>query len=73
MKSQLFDVAVFDSLDDSNAEVLHGSLTWDEALALANSLWESKEYFGVEIIHTDDDNMEPIVWIRSKGETNKTH
>ena len=62
-----FDVAVFDSLDDSDAEVLHGSLPWEEALTLAQSLWTGGKHFGVEIIDCDENNMEPIVWIKSRN------
>ena len=61
-----FDVAVFDSEDDSNAEVIEGSLPWDKASKLAQKLFDSGKYYGVEIIDCDEDNMEPIVWIETK-------
>ena len=62
----VFDVAVFDSEDDSNAEVIEGSLPWDKASKLAQKLYDSGKYYGVEIIDCDPDNMEPIVWIETK-------
>ena len=62
----VFDVAVFDSEDDSNAEVIEGSLPWDKASKLAKKLFDSGKYYGVEIIDCDPDNMEPIVWIETK-------
>jgi hypothetical protein len=61
-----FDVAVFDSDDDSNAEVIEGSISWDEAFDLANMLFNSGKHYGVEIIDCDPDNMESIVWIKTK-------
>jgi len=63
---ETFDVAVFDSDDDSNAEVIEGSISWDEAFDLANMLFNSGKYYGVEIIDCDPDNMESIVWIKIK-------
>ena len=62
----MFDVAVFDSEDDSNADVIEGSLPWDKASKLAQKLFASGKYYGVEIIDCDPDNMEPIVWIETK-------
>jgi hypothetical protein len=62
----VFDVAVFDSEDDSNADVIEGSLPWDKASKLAQKLFASGKYYGVEIIDCDPDNMEPIVWIETK-------
>jgi hypothetical protein len=61
----VFDVAVFDSVD-SNSEVIEGSLHWDKASKLAQKLYDSGKYYGVEIIDCDPDNMEPIVWIVTK-------
>ena len=61
-----FDVAVFDSDDDSNAEVIEGSISWDEAFDLANTLFDSGKHYGVEIIDCDPNNMESIVWIKTK-------
>jgi hypothetical protein len=62
----VFDVAVFDSEDDSNAKVIEGLLPWDKASKLAQKLYDSGKYYGVEIIDCDTDNMEPIVWIEIK-------
>lgn len=64
--SELFDVAVFDSVDDSKVDIINGSLSWDESFDLANTLFNSDKYYGVEIIDCDPDNMEPIVWIKTR-------
>ena len=60
-----FSVAVFESEDDSNVQVIEGGLPWDRALALANELLDSGKHYGVEIIDDDPDNMESIVWIET--------
>lgn len=61
-----FEVATFDSEDDSKIDVVEGGLTYKAAEEMAKKLWESGEYFGVEVIDQDPNNMEPIVWIESK-------
>ena len=60
-----FSVAVFESEDDSNAQVIEGGLPWDRALALANELLNSGKHYGVEILDDDPNNMESIVWIET--------
>ena len=66
MENEKFDVAVFESFDDSNAEVIRGELSWDEAFDLANLLFDSGKHYGVEIIDCDPNNMESIVWIKTQ-------
>ena len=63
---KVFDVAVFDSEDDSKTEVIKGSISWGEAFDLANLLFSSGKHYGVEIIDCAPDNMEPIVWIKTR-------
>ena len=60
-----FSVAVFESEDDSNVQVIEGGLPWDRALALANELLDSGKHYGVEILDDDPNNMESIVWIET--------
>jgi hypothetical protein len=67
--NEKFEVATFDSFDDSNAAVVEGGLSFEKAEKMANELWSSGKYYGVEIISSDPDNLEPIVWIRSKNST----
>jgi hypothetical protein len=64
-----FSVAVFESEDDSNAEVIEGGLPWEDALDLATELHQSGLHYGVEIIDDDPDNMEPIVWIKTSEDS----
>ena len=64
-----FSVAVFESEDDSNAQVIEGGLPWDRALALANELLNSGKHYGVEILDDDPNNMESIVWIETFGDS----
>jgi hypothetical protein len=65
-KKEVFEVAVFDSFDDSGAIVMEGGLSYDNALEKATNLFETGEHYGVEIIDQDPNNMEPIVWIMTK-------
>ena len=60
-----FSVAVFESKDDSNVQVIEGGLPWDRALALANELLDSGKHYGVEIIDDDPNNTDPITWIKT--------
>ena len=64
-----FSVAVFESEDDSNAQVIEGGLPWDRALALANELLNSGKHYGVEILDDDPNNMESIVWIETSDDS----
>lgn len=66
MKSNRFEVVVFDSEDDSRAETMASDLSWPEALELAELTFASGKCYGVEIIDLDPDNMEPIVWIKTQ-------
>jgi len=61
-----YEVATFDSLGDSNATVVEGGLSYETAEKMAKELWTSGKYYGVEIIDSNPDNMEPIVWVKSK-------
>jgi hypothetical protein len=63
-ENERFSVAVFESEDDTNAEVIEGGLPWDDALDLAFEIHQSGLHYGVEIIDEDPANMEPIVWLR---------
>ena len=65
MENTLFQVATFNA-DESKEEVLQGGLSFNEAKVIALKLWESNKFHGVEILDEDIDNMEPIVWIKSK-------
>ena len=60
-----FEVATFSS-EEAEAEVIEGGLTYKEALKLANKLWNSGKEYGVEIINSDSNALDPIVWIKSK-------
>ena len=66
-KKEEFEVATFEDFDDSDATVIQGGLSFEDAKKLANEIWKSGEHYGVEIIDCDPDNMEPIVWIKSKA------
>ncbi len=68
MKRNRFEVATFDDMNDSNTQVVEGGLSFAKAKKLAKKMWASGEYFGVEVLDSDPDNMESIVWIMSKGE-----
>jgi hypothetical protein len=57
-------VAVFESEDDSNAEIIEGGLPWEDALDLASEIHKAGNHYGVEIIDDDPNNTEPIVWLR---------
>lgn len=61
-----FDVVTFDQFDDSYTVCVEGELPWDRALALAEELFATGKYYGVEIIDCDPDNMECIVWIKTQ-------
>ena len=61
-----FEVATFSS-EEAQSEVIEGGLTYKEAYKLANELWNSGEEYGVEIINSDSNAIDPIVWIKSKG------
>ncbi len=63
-ENERFSVAVFESEDDSNAEIIEGGLPWDDAMDLAFEIHQSGLHYGVEIIDDNPDNMEPIVWLR---------
>lgn len=69
MSDVTFTVATFDSIDDSKIDVVEGNLQYDEAKALADKIWSTNKYFGVEIIDNDQNNMEPIVFCISKDNT----
>lgn len=43
-------------------EMVDGTLTFGEALKLAEKLLEN--HFGVEVVDNGPDNMEPIVWCK---------
>ena len=62
---EVFDVVTFDQFDDSYTHCVEGGIPWDKAVALAESLFATGKYYGVEIITCDPDNMEPIVWIKT--------
>jgi hypothetical protein len=62
--NESFSVATFES--DEIEEVVEGGLSYDDALLLAKKLWDSGKYYGVEVIDDDPNNMESIVWIKSK-------
>ena len=68
-ENERFSVAVFESEDDSNAEVIEGGLLWEDALDLAAEIHQSGNHYGVEIIDDDPNNMEPIVWIKTSGDS----
>jgi hypothetical protein len=70
-KVESFSVATFES-DEMDAEVVEGGLSWEKAKKMAEKLWKSNEYYGVEIIDDDPNNMESIVWIKSKYGKDKT-
>lgn len=61
-----FDVVTFDQFDDSHTVCVEGALPWNKALKLAEELFSTGKYYGVEIIVCDPNNMEPIVWIKTK-------
>ena len=64
-KLEFFSVAIFD-YDDDREEVIEGGLSWEEAKILAQKLWSSNKYYGVEVIDDCPNNMDPIVWIKCK-------
>jgi hypothetical protein len=64
-ENERFSVAVFESEDDSNAEIIEGGLPWEDALDLASEIHKAGNHYGVEIIDDDPNNMEPIVWIKT--------
>jgi hypothetical protein len=70
MENEKFEVAVFDSFDDSVAIVIEGGLSYDDALEKATNIFETGEHYGVEIIDQDANNMEPIVWIMTRDDDN---
>jgi hypothetical protein len=70
MENEQFEVAVFDSFDDSVAIVIEGGLSYDDALEKATNIFETGEHYGVEIIDQDANNMEPIVWIMTRDDDN---
>lgn len=63
----LFEVCTFDSLEDA-AQCIEGGLSYLQAEELAVRLFSSGQYFGVEIISLDPEDLEPIVWVRSGSE-----
>ena len=63
-ENERFSVAVFESEDDSNAEIIEGGLPWEDALDLASEIHKAGNHYGVEIIDDDPNNTEPIVWLR---------
>ena len=65
MQEQTFSVATFEGIEEQE-QIIEGSLSYQDALTLATKLWESQNHFGVEIIDDDPNNMESIVWIKSK-------
>jgi len=64
-ENERFSVAVFESEDDSNAEIIEGGLPWEDALDLASGIHKAGNHYGVEIIDDDPNNTEPIVWIKT--------
>jgi hypothetical protein len=42
-KKEVFEVAVFDSFDDSNAIVIEGGLSYEDALEKATNIFETGE------------------------------
>lgn len=56
-------VATIDSSDCQSVPV-EGGLTYEAALKLTDELL--KEYYGVEIIDEDPDNMEPIILVKTQ-------
>ena len=64
-KQELFEVSTFED-DDAEAIVVEGNLEFEEAMKMAEDLWATGKEYGVQIISLDPDNMEPIVWIKSK-------
>lgn len=66
MRQQTFLVATFEGIEEQE-QIVEGSLPYEEALKLATRLWESQKHFGVEIIDDDSNNIESIVWIKSKN------
>jgi hypothetical protein len=41
----------------------------EDALDLASEIHKAGNHYGVEIIDDDPDNMEPIVWIKTSGDS----
>jgi len=68
MENEKFEIAVFDSFDDSVAITIEGDLSYEDALEKATNLFETGDHYGVEIIDQDPDNMEPIVWIMTRDD-----
>lgn len=64
MKQETYSVATFKSLD-SESIVVEGNLTYEQAQTLLSSLLNDN--YGVEIISEDEDNMEPIVLIKTNS------
>jgi|LauGreDrversion4_2_1035121.scaffolds.fasta_scaffold40431_8 hypothetical protein len=62
---ELFEVSTFDEADEESY-VIEGDLVFDEAKKMAEDLWSTGNEYGVQIISLDPENMEPIVWIKSK-------
>ena len=60
-----FSVATFELEDDSNAEILEGGLSWEEAVELAEDIFKTGDHYGVEIIDDDPNNTDPIAWIKT--------
>lgn len=65
---ELFDVVTFSSFDDSKVDLVRSTLPFERAVTLAGILWDTGEFFGVQVIDRNIDNMEPIVWVQSKYE-----
>jgi len=61
-----FEVITFDDENDSNEQVVEGDLLWKDALIMAEKIHSEGKFYGVEIVDTDPDNMESIVWVKTK-------
>lgn len=67
MKTETYLVCTFDSIDSESFPV-EGNLTYEEAEKLSNKLLN--DYYGVEIVDENSDNMEPIILVKTNENKN---
>lgn len=61
-----YEVCTFDS-EEAVAEVYEGGLSYQRALVVAMQLFDDGKFFGVQVVsNLPEDELDPIVWIRTK-------
>lgn len=68
--SEKFEVNTFDSLE-SPSNLIKCGCSYNEAVDIAEKLWYSDQYFGVEVVSESYFSPDPIKWIRTKSGFNK--